>query len=96
MNENTTIRDDLARDRTVLANDRTLLAYVRTALALIGVGLIFFKLDPSTESAVTAVLMFVGGMGVFLWGLRSYQHMVVKLNPEHELAREHATASFDE
>lgn len=30
----TTLRDDLAAERTVLANERTLLAYIRTAVAL--------------------------------------------------------------
>ena len=34
-----TLRDQLALDRTVLANERTLLAYVRTALALLAGGL---------------------------------------------------------
>ena len=80
----------------MLANERTLLSYVRTALALIGVGLLVFKLDPSMSSAVTALFMFAGGMGVFLWGLRSYQHMAAKLNPEHQLAQEHAIVSFEE
>ena len=33
-----TLRDHLARDRTVLANERTLLAYIRTAIALLAAG----------------------------------------------------------
>ncbi|PAP75182.1 DUF202 domain-containing protein [Rubrivirga marina] len=39
-----TLRDQLALDRTVLANERTLLAYLRTALALLagGVTLLHF------------------------------------------------------
>ncbi len=39
-----TLRDQLALDRTVLANERTLLAYLRTALALVagGVTLLHF------------------------------------------------------
>jgi putative membrane protein len=33
-----TLRDHLARDRTMLANERTLLAYIRTAIALLAAG----------------------------------------------------------
>jgi putative membrane protein len=36
--EEMTLRDHLARDRTVLANERTLLAYIRTAIALLAAG----------------------------------------------------------
>ena len=38
MPSETTVRDELALERTLLANERTLLAYVRTALALLGAG----------------------------------------------------------
>lgn len=38
MPSETTVRDELALERTLLANERTLLAYVRTALALCGAG----------------------------------------------------------
>lgn len=37
--EQTRLRDELARERTILANERTFLAYIRTTLALLLVGL---------------------------------------------------------
>ena len=38
MDNQPTLRDDLALERTVLANERTLLAYVRTAIAFLLTG----------------------------------------------------------
>jgi putative membrane protein len=38
------IREHLAKERTLLAADRTLLAYIRTAMTVSLVGISFFKL----------------------------------------------------
>ncbi len=55
-----TLRDHLAIDRTVLANERTALAYGRTALALLIVGGTCFHFFESTLMRGAGVL-FVGG-----------------------------------
>jgi len=55
-----TLRDHLAIDRTVLANERTALAYGRTALALLIVGGTCFHFFESALMRGVGVL-FVGG-----------------------------------
>ena len=47
-----TLRDQLALDRTVLANERTLLAYLRTALALLAGGVTLLHLVDATWAVV--------------------------------------------
>lgn len=49
-----TVRDTLARDRTLLANERTLLAYVRTAIMLGVSGVTLVKLYPESRFALIA------------------------------------------
>ncbi|HBE69174.1 MAG TPA: hypothetical protein DDW52_13575 [Planctomycetaceae bacterium] len=49
--ESLTIRDHLARDRTILANERTLLAYVRTGFGFAAAGLTLVKLFPEEPSS---------------------------------------------
>ena len=44
--EQLTLRDHLARDRTVLANERTLLSYLRTAFGMLAGGVTLLKLFP--------------------------------------------------
>lgn len=39
-----TLRDELARERTVLANERTFLAYIRTSIMLLASGITLIKL----------------------------------------------------
>ena len=50
--EELTLRDHLARDRTVLANERTLLSYVRTAFGFAAAGGTLLKLFPSEMEMV--------------------------------------------
>lgn len=73
-----TLRDHLAIDRTVLANERTFLAYVRTALALIltGVSLIKFTRSPAYSAAAWFVLIPAGVFTV-ISGFVRYQKMKV-------------------
>lgn len=74
MIEETTLRDELARERTVLANERTLLAYGRTTLGLIGLSVIIFKFteDP-TFAVVAGSLALFGAAIIAMLGLRSYR-----------------------
>lgn len=89
MAENTTLRDDLARERTVMANERTLLAYGRTALGLVGIAVIIFKFAEPEIALVAGVLSLAAALAVFFWGLRSYRQTAAKLKagvPSRELA----------
>lgn len=58
-----TVRDDLARLRTVMANERTLLAYVRTAMMFIGSGATLWKLlgNDAVTISVSVLLLVLGG-----------------------------------
>lgn len=60
--EDLTLRDLLARDRTVLANERTLLAYVRTGFGMLAGGVTLIKLFPEDRG------LWVVGLGLLLVG----------------------------
>jgi len=69
------IRDWLALDRTILANERTFLAYSRTSLTLIIAGLTFVRFFGHHLFAVLGYMFIVGGIGVFVLGLRRFNKM---------------------
>jgi putative membrane protein len=60
--QNLTLSDYLAIDRTVLANERTLLAYGRTAMALAVVGGSCIKFFESNWVRIPGVVLIVGGI----------------------------------
>lgn len=65
-----TLRDQLALDRTVLANERTLLAYLRTALALLagGVTLLHFVDAAWAVALGTVSLPLAAAVGAYgMW-----------------------------
>ena len=65
-----TLRDALAFDRTVLANERTLLAYLRSAMALLAAGITLLKFFPEDQFLqITGIVMFVLGVIVTFLGL---------------------------
>jgi putative membrane protein len=74
MIEQTTLRDELARERTVLANERTLLAYGRTALGLVGLAVIIFKFteDPTFAVMVGSLALAAGAL-IGYFGIRNYR-----------------------
>lgn len=53
------LRDLLARDRTILANERTLLAYVRTTIMLLVSSVSLLKLFPDSPLAQIAGLTLI-------------------------------------
>lgn len=57
-----TLRDQLARDRTMLANERTLLSYLRTAFCFFAGGGTLLKLFPEDQPLriLGACLLFAG------------------------------------
>ena len=66
--ENTTLRDELAMDRTRLANERTFLAYTRTAIMLLLSGVTLMKLFPHDTAMVflgLALLPLGAATGLF-------------------------------
>lgn len=91
----TTLRDDLAAERTVLANERTLLAYIRTAvaLALTGVSAMHLPglypdemLSDSLYYVAGAVLMALAA-AVVVVGYRRYRRVKSRIaaTPAHPL-----------
>lgn len=65
-----TLRDALAFDRTILANERTLLAYFRSAMALLAAGITLLKFFPEDQFLqITGYVMFAVGMVVGIMGL---------------------------
>jgi putative membrane protein len=70
-----TLRDHLAADRTRLANERTLLSYVRTALALVVIGASAIKFTESIPLIVLGVLFLPIGVATALAGLWRYWTM---------------------
>ncbi len=93
MADDTTLRDELARDRTALANERTLLSYSRTALGLVALGVLIFKFSPSTLDIAIGVCALIAAGAVFVVGLRSFRNVSAKISAESahgvELAFEH-------
>lgn len=73
MAEDTTLRDELAKDRTVLANERTLLAYGRTSVGLVALAVFVFRFSPTPMGITIGVCALVGAAGLMLWGFYSYR-----------------------
>jgi putative membrane protein len=79
MAEDTTLRDELAKDRTVLANERTLLAYARTAVALVALAVFVFKFAPTAMGITIGVFSLVGAAGTMVLGWRNYRVVSTRL-----------------
>jgi putative membrane protein len=80
MTEDTLLRDELARERTVLANERTLLAYGRTTLGLIGLAVVIFKFSDAGTAMIFGSLSLTLSVFVALWGVHSYRRVQVRLS----------------
>jgi putative membrane protein len=86
--EELTLRDHLARDRTVLANERTLLAYLRTGFGFSAGGatlMRFFAEDPGFYAG--GVGLIFTGVAISLFGILRFWRVTVRLksildNPE--------------
>ena len=89
MSESTTVRDELARERTKMSNERTLLSYIRTSLGLTGVSVVLFKFADPEIALVVGSAALIAALSVFFWGLHSYRIIAAKLKedlPSRELA----------
>ena len=79
MPEDTTLRDQLAVERTVLANERTLLAYIRTALAFVIAGASAIHFLDSAAVDVIGWLGLVAGVvtaAVGTWRFVRVRHLL--------------------
>lgn len=79
MVEDTTRRDDLARERTIMANERTLLAYGRTALGVVAVALFIFKFSSFPVNLTFGVPVLMLGLVVGAWGVYRYRKAAIRL-----------------
>lgn len=84
MPEDSSLRDQLAIDRTRLANERTMLAWVRTGIGLVGGGVAIAHFYPAGWQAVAGgALGALGGLTLVV-GLLRYRTEGARLD---DLAR---------
>lgn len=82
-NAPSTVRDELALERTRLANERTLLAYVRTALSLIAGGAVLLQFFSQYELyVVVAWGLFLAGAATLLVGIGRFMSVRKSLRRE--------------
>jgi uncharacterized membrane protein YidH (DUF202 family) len=75
----------LAHDRTVMALERTVLAYARTAFLLVTTSVTILKfLWNEPGYVIIGILLGLGAMGTFLFGLRRYISYRRKLDSVYE------------
>lgn len=66
------LRDYLAMDRTILANRRTLLAFIRTGIYFIFTGLAILNIETLQPYFPYSIPLFVIGLGVIIAGIVTY------------------------
>ena len=79
MAEDTTLRDELARDRTALANERTLLAYGRTSLGLVALSVFVFKFMSTSLGITLGVFALIAAFVVLFFGVYQYRLVSLKI-----------------
>lgn len=78
--DDSTLRDQLAVERTRLANERTFLAYVRTTLAMAAGGAAIFHFYPNSHALVlTAWSLLLGGGVILAIGLYRFYTVRARL-----------------
>ena len=85
--EETELRDELARERTILANERTLLAYGRTALGLVALAVFIFKFATPEVAAIFGALTLTCALFVSAWGIHSYRIVDARVQGKTRIAR---------
>jgi putative membrane protein len=85
MNENVTLRNELARERTLMSNERTFLTYINTTLAFIGLAIVIYKFASPDIVFIGCAVSLALSVFVFFLGLRNYRSAVVRIrNGVHE------------
>lgn len=82
MEEEVTLREKLAKERTHFANERTLLAYGRTALAFFALGAFLIKFIPQKHFVAIGIVLVIFGLGLFFYGLKKFLYWKNKINKE--------------
>lgn len=86
---NLTLRDSLAKDRTVLANERTLLSYIRTGFGLAAGGVTLLKLFPEESSSrILGLTLLISGIAVICFGVVRFVSTRRRLNQIEEAVPE--------
>ncbi len=75
-----TLRDELARDRTQLANERTILSYSRTVLGILGLAVIVYKFVPGDLGIPLSVAMVIVAAAIGFVGVRSFTTIKKKIH----------------
>lgn len=87
-NDQLTLRDQLAIDRTRLANERTFLAYARSAIMLFISGVTLVKLfGDDTVVVRLGIALIPASLGIVLLGAARFQRMRRRLAADVEGAR---------
>ena len=71
--DDSTLTDQLAKERTQLARERTLLAYIRTALAFLAVGGGFMQFFEAVGAQLAGWMFIAAGIGFFLFGMLRFK-----------------------
>ncbi len=78
-NEELTLRDHLAIERTMLANERNLLAYIRTALAFFVAGVTFIRFFNHFVIEIIGWIFIPIGILVLVFGAVKYKNVRTKI-----------------
>lgn len=73
LKDDSTLTDQLAKERTQLARERTLLAYIRTALAFLAVGGGFMQFFEAVGAQLAGWIFIAAGIGFFLFGMLRFK-----------------------
>ncbi len=74
-----TLRDELARDRTQLANERTVLSYARTVLGILGLAVVVFKFTSPDVGEPAAIALLLVALFIGVFGFRSFRAVKNKI-----------------
>ncbi|MCG8585493.1 MAG: DUF202 domain-containing protein, partial [Pirellulales bacterium] len=85
-NEDLTLRDRLAVDRTILANERTMLGYVRTSMAFLALGASFLHFLEGVYPQVVGSVFMVLSFPILVVGVARYLQVRRELNALAERA----------
>lgn len=85
--EELSLRDNLAIDRTRLANERTLLSYSRTGFSLVVTALAIFEFSDKDWAHLSAWVLIGLGLIIAVIGLLFYLRIRRKLNQPRKASK---------
>ena len=78
--EDLTLNDWLAVDRTRLANERTHLSYMRTVVSMIVAAITLYNILKGPEGIICSIILFASSVYFFIRGTRICRIVDKKLN----------------